>query len=297
MQYSHIPVLLNEVISALQIQEGQRYVDCTFGGGGYSLAIAKLGGQVLGIDLDDDAVENFNKRDDVSSDLRNRINLQKGNFDSVSEIARRLQFLPVQGVVFDLGVSSFQLDTASKGFSFMRPGPLDMRMDTSTGITAGKLLDLLDERSLTELFLKFSDEMHSNKIARAVVKVRGVEGPYWAQKTTLELANFVEEIVGGRKERIPPATRVFQALRMAVNDEAGNLDRGLRSAWECLEAGGRIVVVSFHSVEDRIVKHFMQELVERKQGRIVEGMVAPSEKELVANPRSRSGRMRVIERL
>lgn len=297
MQYSHVPVLLNEAISALQIQEGKKYIDCTFGGGGYSLAIAKLGGEVLGLDLDEDALEHFQKRDDISLDMRNRIQIVKGNFDSIYEHAQRLQFLPVQGVVFDLGVSSFQLDTAAKGFSFMRPGPLDMRMDTSTGITAGKLLDLLDERSLTELFLKFSDEMHSNKIARAVVKARGVEGVYWTQKTTLELAQFIEEVVGGRKERIHPATRVFQALRMAVNDEAGNLDRGLRSAWECLQRGGRIVVVSFHSVEDRIVKQFMKDLTEKRLGRIIEGIIAPSEKEVAANPRSRSGRMRVIERL
>jgi 16S rRNA (cytosine1402-N4)-methyltransferase len=297
MVYSHIPVLLNEVISALRVGSDKRYVDCTFGGGGYSLEIAKKGGEVLGFDLDSDAIQNFSHRSDIEPAIKSRITLVKSNFDLVQERCLERKYYPVSGIVFDLGVSSYQLDTAEKGFSFMRPGPLDMRMDTSTGITAGRLLDLLDVRSLTELFIKFSDEMHSNKIAQAIVAARGDLKHYWEAKTTVELATFIADVVGGRTERIHPATRVFQALRMAVNDEAGNLDRGLRGAWECLERGGRVVVVSFHSFEDRIVKQFVESCVADKSGRLIEWLVAPTSDEVSLNPRSRSGRMRVVERL
>jgi 16S rRNA (cytosine1402-N4)-methyltransferase len=292
MEYVHEPVLLKEVLAALLIKKDANYIDCTFGGGGYSRAIVDRGGRVLGLDVDEDAVSNFEKSRSEG------IVVIRSNFENVYEIAEKEHFLPTHGVVFDLGVSSFQIDNPDKGFSFLKKGPIDMRMDTRSGMTAGKLLDVLDERSMMELFQKFGDEMHSKKIARAVVDERkkGDEGKYWEEKTTTELAYFIEQVVGGRKERIHPATRVFQALRMAVNDEAGSLERGLKGAVECLESKGRIVVVSFHSVEDRIVKTFMGEYEKLGFGRQIGDIVTPGEEEILRNPRSRSAKMRIFQK-
>jgi len=302
MSYSHIPVLLHEVIYALRVAPDKTYIDCTFGGGGYSIAIAEIGASVLGLDIDSDAIHHFQIRTDIVPAVLAKIVVIQANFDSVFEQSQRVGLAQVDGVVFDLGVSSFQLDTAEKGFSFMRAGPIDMRMDPRTGISAGKLLDILDENSLTELFIKFSDEIHSRRIAKAVVieRVKAVHGAktgYWEHKTTKDLAEFIEKNVPGPRGRIHPATRVFQALRMAVNDEAGNLDRGLRSAWDCLGHGGRLVAVSFHSVEDRIVKSFMKDREENFHGKIIGDIITASDFELSINNRSRSAKMRVIEKL
>jgi 16S rRNA (cytosine1402-N4)-methyltransferase len=298
--YSHIPVLLNEVIFALNIQEGKKYIDCTFGGGGYSIAIAEKGGNVLGIDVDQDAISNFD------SEQNPKIKLVQGNFDNVYELAEKNNFLKAEGIVFDLGVSSYQIDTPERGFSFQKEGKLDMRMDKNLSMTAGELLDILDAKSLAELFLKFSDENHSHKIAQALVTERQVKGQltnnvskpveYWQHQTTTEFANFVELVVGGRHERIHPATRVFQALRMAVNDELGSLQRGLESAYDALESGGRMAVVSFHSIEDRVVKNFMYDFADEKKGKIIGDIILPSSDEVARNPRSRSAKLRVFER-
>ncbi len=299
MNYSHIPVMRDEVLQALQIEQGSHYIDCTFGGGGYSVGIAAEEGQVLGLDLDQDAIDYFNSRTDIDPEIRSRIQVVHANFDAVFDNAQRIGFNPVKGVVFDLGVSSYQLDTGDKGFSFMRAGPLDMRMDQSIGATAGKLLDILDFKSLVRIFIMYGDEMHARRIAQAVIDARpSVMGArYWEDKTTADFAHLVEVAVGGRKERIHPATRVFQALRMAVNDETGNLERGLRSAWDCLQSGGRIVAVAFHSIEDRIVKDFMDECEQKYKGKQIGEVRTPSEKEVSTNPRSRSAKMRVVQKL
>lgn len=297
MEYSHIPVLLNEVIAALCVRHGNRYIDCTFGGGGYTRAIAEKGGLVLGIDVDEDAVGRFDRGEVSIPGVR----VVRSNFENVYDTAQQERFLPVSGVVFDLGVSSFQIDTPEKGFSFMKTGPLDMRMDRNAGISAGRLLDVLDEKSLGDLIYKFSDEMHSRKIAAAIVAEReskkSDDGKFWENKTTTDLSGFIEFVVGGRRDRIHPATRVFQALRMAVNDEAGALDRGLRGAFECLDHGGRIVVVTFHSGEDKIVKTFIQNKVSLSEANVVGDIVMASDKEVWKNPRSRSAKMRVIEKV
>ncbi len=296
MEYSHIPVLLVEVLRALRITEGKKYIDCTLGGGGYARGIVERGGVVLGIDVDEDAVKRFA---DGDVEIKN-LTVARGNFENVYDIATEHDFLPVDGVVFDLGVSSFQIDNPEKGFSFMKTGPLDMRMDKTLGITAGRLLDVLDEKSLAEMIYKFSDEMHSRKIASAIVSEReskkSPEGKYWEDKTTTDLSGFVEYVVGGRRDRIHPATRLFQALRMAVNDEAGALDRGLRGAFDCVVSGGRIVVVTFHSGEDRIVKSFMQDKISKGEGIMIGDVIVASDGELNKNSRSRSAKMRVIER-
>jgi 16S rRNA (cytosine1402-N4)-methyltransferase len=299
MNYSHIPVMLDEVLHVLTIEHGNRYIDCTFGGGGYSVGIASRGGDVLGLDLDQDAITFFNSRTDIDPDIRSRIRVVQGNFDAVYDHAQKIGFTPVRGVVFDLGVSSYQLDTGDKGFSFMRSGPLDMRMDQSVGATAGKLLDILDHKSLTRIFTMYGDELHARKIAQAVIDARPsiIGTRYWEDKTTADFARLVEVAVGGRKERIHPATRVFQALRMAVNDETGNLERGLRSAWDCLQSGGRIVAVAFHSIEDRIVKDFIEECERSYKGKQVGDVLTPTDKEIAENPRSRSAKMRVVQKL
>ncbi len=297
MNYSHVPVLLTEVVTALEVRSGEKYIDCTFGGGGYTRALLERGARVLGLDVDADAV----KQAVTLGEFGDQLKVVQSNFENVYDVAQRENFLPVSGVCFDLGVSSFQIDTPEKGFSFLKEGPLDMRMDNALGITAGRLLDVLDEKSLADLIYKFSDEIHSRKIAKAIVtereKNKSKEGHYWENKTTTELAHFVEEAVGGRKERIHPATRVFQALRMAVNDEPGALDRGLRGAFDCLGSGGRVVVVTFHSGEDRIVKNFMQERMDAGAGKMIGDIVVATEQEVVQNPRSRSAKMRIIEKI
>jgi 16S rRNA (cytosine1402-N4)-methyltransferase len=291
MDSYHIPVLLHEVLDALKITSGGRYIDCTFGGGGYSQAIVEHGGRVLGLDVDEDALSQFK----ASFSLENII-LVQANFENVYDIAQQWGFLPSDGVVFDLGVSSYQLDVPEKGFSFQKDGPLDMRMDKGLGITAGKLLDVLDEKSLAALFVKFGDEMHAKKIARAIVSVKTTSS-YWEHKSTLDLASLVAHAVGGRRERIHPATRVFQALRMAVNDEVGALHRGLAGAFESLGVSGRLAVVSFHSGEERIVKHFMSEHVALGRGKMVGDYVTAREDELVRNPRARSAKLRIFEKI
>jgi 16S rRNA (cytosine1402-N4)-methyltransferase len=297
MNYSHTPVLLHEMLLALQVRADRTYIDCTFGGGGYSRAISERGGIVLGLDVDEDAISRF-----TNGEIKlERVKVIQSNFENVYDVAQREGYLPVDGVVFDLGVSSYQIDTPEKGFSFMKTGPLDMRMDKKLGISAGRLLDVLDEKSLAELIFKFSDEMHSRKIAKAIVsereKNKNTDGKYWELKTTTDLSGFVEFVVGGRRDRIHPATRLFQALRMAVNDEAGALDRGLRGAFDCLKFGGRIVVITFHSGEDRIVKSFMDDKVSNHEGTMIGDIILASEREVNENPRSRSAKMRVLERI
>jgi len=297
-KYSHIPVLLNEVVEALKIPDGKKYIDCTFGGGGYSRAIAEKGGIVLGVDVDQDAVDNFSETKGIT--------LVQGNFENLQKIAEDNGFFPCDGIVFDLGVSSYQIDTADRGFSFLKPGKIDMRMDKNLSDTAGELLDLLDEKAMAELFLKFSDEMHSWKIARGLIDERERLGQktdnsahpivYWQNKLTIDLANTIAQLVGGRKERIHPATRVFQALRMAVNDELGSLSRGIEGAFETLNIGGRIVVVSFHSIEDRVIKSFIEDIGDRQIGKMIGDIILPSADEIRRNPRCRSARLRVIEK-
>jgi 16S rRNA (cytosine1402-N4)-methyltransferase len=289
--YSHVPVLLTEALHALEVGEDKKYIDCTLGGGGYARAIAAHGGRVLGLDVDQDALTHF-----TSTEYSSCITVVRSNFERVYDVAQVYDFLNCAGVVFDLGVSSYQIDVPQKGFSFQKEGPLDMRMDMTLGITAGKLLDVLDEQSLADLFIKFGDEIHAHKIARAIVAERK-KTSYWEHKNTLDLASLIEKTVGGRRERIHPATRVFQSLRMAVNDEIGALHRGLEGAFDALGLNGRLVVVSFHSVEDRVVKQFMKVVVDTGHGRIHGDFISPSMTELEKNPRSRSAKLRVVEKV
>lgn len=307
----HVPALLSKVIEELAVSEGKKYIDATVGGGGHTLEILKRGGKVLGIDCDPEAIDYVKKRlrDEDIKILREEkdealnisisqcpnITLVRGNFVNLKEIAEKAGFSKVSGILFDLGVSSYQLETGYRGFSFNVDTPLDMRMDPALSVTAADLVNGLNEKELYELFVKYSEEYHSRAIARAIVRARTI-GPI---RTCNELARIVIKARGGRGkfDRTHPATRIFQALRIAVNDELNNLKEALPQALGLLDREGRLVILSFHSLEDRIVKNFLKE--KGKEGLIkilTKKPITPEEEEIRANPRARSAKMRVAKR-
>lgn len=263
----HIPVLLNEVLQALSVKPGEKYIDCTFGGGGHFKAIQNLGGIVLGIDQDPEAKAPVH-----------------GNFAHLKEIADMAGFHPVSGVLFDLGVSSHQLETDYRGFSFNKEAKLDMRMDQATGLTAADLINAGGEKELANLFWKFGEERDSRKIAKAIVEARKVSKVETADQLSHIILRVRRRTSG---DRTHPATRVFQALRIAVNDELNSLEEALPQALELLKPGGKLAVISFHSLEDRIVKNFMKKSL----------LIRPTEQEIENNPRARSGKLRVMEKI
>ena len=281
-------------MEALAVKPGGRYVDGTFGRGGHAREIVRRGGEVLGIDRDDEAVA-------AAGGMR----VVRGRHGDMKEIANQNGWQEVDGVLLDLGVSSPQLDDAGRGFSFLREGPLDMRMDRSCGVSAADLVNGADEAELESIFRNLGEEPCARRIARAIVRRRGFS-------TTTELADFVERMAGGRRGAHHPATRVFQALRMAVNDELGELGRALEGGLQLLRPGGRFAVIAFESLSDRMVKRFFAAHVGRmrslQQGgeewvgelpraRAVTGRaVMAGRRERDLNPRSRSARLRAIER-
>ncbi len=305
--HSHAPVMVEEVLRYLAVQPGGRYVDCTVGGGGHSFAIlnaAAPGGLLLGIDADSEAVERARSKLEPFADSTLIV---QGNFRDLSEICRRADFSPVHGVLFDLGVSSFQLADESRGFGFRVEAPLDMRFSESQKVTAEEIVNNYTERELAKVLWQLGEERASRRIARAVVATRPLT-------TTKELASVVSDAVGGRRgRRIHPATRTFQALRIAVNDELGALASALGQAARILGHSGRLVVIAFHSLEDRIVKQFIRrestDCVCPPEApsctcahvaslrRITRSAVRPSSEEVAANPRSRSARLRAAEKL
>jgi len=299
MEMVHIPVMLAKTMEALSVKKGGRYIDGTFGRGGHSREIARRGGNVLGIDRDSAAVE--------SSD---GLEVVKGRHGDMARIASERGWSGIDGVLLDLGVSSPQLDDAERGFSFMREGPLDMRMDRSDGATAADIVNTGSEEELVRIFREYGEEPQSRRIAKAIVKERAKSGAN-AFATTTALADFISALVG-RRGAHHPATRVFQALRMEVNDEIGELTRALKSGMDLLAPGGRFVVITFESVTDRIVKRFFAAHV----GRLValqaggaewrgempraiaatRGAVKPDAAEIALNPRARSAKLRAIEK-
>jgi 16S rRNA (cytosine1402-N4)-methyltransferase len=302
----HVPVLLDEAIAALAPREGETLIDATFGGGGYSRAILAVPGtHVIAIDRDLDAIQ---RAEAMAAETR-RLTPLLGRFGDVAELAGDLGLSSVDGIVLDIGVSSFQIDEAARGFSFQKDGPLDMRMGAS-GPTAADVVARMDERALAGLIFRLGEEKQSRRIAKFLVERRRLR-PF---KTTLDLADAVEAAVGGRRgERIHPATQTFQALRMYVNDELGELARAVTGAERLLRPGGRLVIVSFHSLEDRLVKAWLRE----RAGRVGAGSrhipllsksaeptfelvfskaVTPAEKELETNPRARSAKLRAAIR-
>lgn len=304
----HEPVLLKEVVELMGIRAGGQYVDGTVGGGGHASAIlerAGVEGRLLGIDRDADALARAGETLGAGGP---RCVLEHGNFADMIEIAQRHGIERVDGVLLDLGMSSHQVDDPARGFSFQQDGPLDMRMDRTQDLTAARLVNELDEASLANLLWRLGEESASRRIARAIAEARGVR----RIETTGRLAEIVGEAQGGRRGRIHPATRTFQALRMAVNREIESLERGLEAALRLVATGGRVAVISFHSLEDRTVKHGFarhagrweslpaggrQWVGERPAVRwITRKPVTPSEEELARNPRARSAKLRIVER-
>jgi 16S rRNA (cytosine1402-N4)-methyltransferase len=281
----HVPVLLDEAVAGLVVRPGGLYLDGTFGAGGHSRAIAALGGRVLAFDLDPDA--------SLPPDLAGAVELERRNFAELEAALDERGIEAVDGVLFDLGVSSMQFDRPERGFSFQADGPIDMRMNPASGPSAYELLQTLDERELADTIFRYGEERASRRIARAIVAAR--ESGRLPQRTT-ELARLIAGRlhVSGRRERTHPATRTFQALRIAVNDELGALERGLAAAAARTKPGGRIAVITFHSLEDRIVKHTFRN--DPRLRVVTKKPLAASEAEVARNPRSRSAKLRIAER-
>jgi 16S rRNA (cytosine1402-N4)-methyltransferase len=304
----HRTVLSKESIELLAPRPGGAYVDCTLGAGGHSrLILERIGphGRLLAIDRDQEAVAAARS---ALAGFGTALDLARGNFGDVAALARRRGFDAVQGVIFDLGVSSEQLEDPSRGFSFRRDGPLDMRMDPESPLTAERVVNELSPGELASLIRRLGEERWAARIAQEVVRRRPL-------RTTAQLAAAVESAIPRRAwpRDIHPATRTFQAIRMHVNDELGSLERGLRGALEIITPGGRLVAISFHSLEDGIVKSFL-----RREARdclcppeqavctcahraslrsLTRKPVRPSPDEVAANPRSRSARLRAAEKL
>lgn len=290
----HIPVLVDQVVKVLEPGPEKKYIDTTVGGGGHTEAIIKKGGRVLGIDMDPKALEMARKRL-ASACPPGAFTLAHGNFANLAEIAKKEGFEPVSGILFDLGVSTYQLEDPSRGFSFGAEAPLDMRMDPNLKVTAKDLINVLNEGELYELFTKLGEEHYSRPIARAICRARRIK--------PIETCNQLAQIIlrarpkHGKYDRTHPATRVFQALRIAVNDELNNLRVALPQAVDLLEPGGRLVVLSFHSLEDRIVKNFFKEGAEKRTLKILtKKPIRPTREEIEKNPRARSGKLRAAEK-
>ena len=307
LSMNHVPVLMAEVIDALQPRDGGRYLDGTFGGGGYTTGLLdRADCQVIAIDRDPDAVAAGQA---IAERYAPRLRLIEGRFGDMAELLSAEGVEEVDGVTLDLGVSSMQFDRAERGFSFRASGPLDMRMERS-GPSAADLVNEADEAELADIVWRYGEERRSRRVAHAIVARRAEK----RIETTGELAEIVRRAVGpSARDESDPATRTFQALRIAVNDELGELERGLAAAESVLAMGGRLAVVSFHSLEDRAVKDF----VRARAGRVpspsrhappsesraatlrdlTRRPIAPGEVELAKNPRARSARLRVAEKL
>ncbi|HKT18059.1 MAG TPA: 16S rRNA (cytosine(1402)-N(4))-methyltransferase RsmH [Stellaceae bacterium] len=300
----HVPVLGGPAADLLKVRDGSVYIDATFGAGGYTRAILSAADcKVIGIDRDRNAIA---LGADMVEEAGGRLTLVEDRFSQLDIVARESGYDAVDGVVIDAGVSSMQLDQAERGFSFRLDGPLDMRM-SAEGATAADVINSASERDLASIIFLLGEERHSRAIAREILRAR-TDAPI---RTTGKLANIVASVVRARPGAIHPATRTFQALRIFVNDELGELAGALLAAERVLKAGGRLVVVSFHSLEDRIVKTF---LADRAQARgtsrhapetrspeptfriLTKRPVVASEQEIEGNPRSRSARLRAAER-
>ncbi len=309
----HVPVLYDAVLTHLALGPGDDVIDGPLGGGGHAAGLLQAiapDGRLLGLDRDPEALARARER---LAPFGGRAVLVHSSFRDLECVAYRHHFLPADGVLLDLGLSSYQLSAPERGFSFMQDGPLDMRFDPSQGLSAADLVNELPTAELADILYRYGEERQSRRIARAIVAARPLE-------TTRELAEVIAREVGGsgarqgrRRGRIHPATRSFQALRIAVNDELGALEAVLPQAVELLRSGGRMVVISFHSLEDRMVKQFL-----RRQARdcvcppqqpvctcqhqatlrlVTRRPVRPDETEVAHNPRARSARLRVAEKL
>jgi 16S rRNA (cytosine1402-N4)-methyltransferase len=301
----HIPVLYQEVIEYLQPVGGSCFIDATVGAGGHSLGLLKASvpdGIVLALDRDPMAIESARQR---LEEFKDRVTLVNASYEQMAIVASRNGMSGVDGVLMDLGLSSSQLADSDRGFSFQEDGPLDMRFDTSRGSTAADLINAMPEEGIADILWRYGNVRESRRYARAIVRERPID-------STIQLAELVKKESRARG-KIHPATLIFQALRIAVNDELETLKEGLAAAIDVLKVGGRLAVISFHSLEDRIVKHFIREQSQdcvcppefpvcicdaRPLVRAVHRkVIRPTEAEVQSNPRSRSARMRVAEKV
>jgi 16S rRNA (cytosine1402-N4)-methyltransferase len=305
--YGHSPVLLREVLAYLQPHPGGRYIDGTLGAGGHAEAILEQSapdGRLLGFDRDPSALEFAARR---LAPFGKRFTAAERSFGDIGIVASELGFTEVDGILLDLGLSSRQLEDAERGFSFLKEGPLDMRFDPRQGETAADLLNNLSAEELADVFRRYGEEQQSRRIARLIVSHRPL-------RTTTELAGLIEREIGRRhKPGRHPATKVFQALRIAVNEELEEIDRGLQSAVGLLRPGGCLAVISFHSLEDRLVKQFLRQAsrdcvcppqqpfctcgAHAVLRPVVRKAIKATDEEIAANPRSRSARLRVAAKV
>ena len=303
MGYRHIPVLVEEVFSLLKCEPHQIYVDATLGGGGHTLEILRRtapDGIVIGIEWDEDALSEAR---DVLRPFEDRTKIFRENFVSLPDILNSLKIKRVDGILLDVGLSSIQLEEKERGFSLKSEGPLDMRMDRRTEVTAADLLNQLSEADLAETIYHYGEERWARRIAKAIVEGRK-QCPI---ETTQALRKIVCQAIPRRFHfrRIDPATKTFQALRIRVNNELENLRQVLESGWRFLREGGRLCVISFHSLEDRIVKETFRKLAKEGEGSGLGGVlrivtkrpITPSEEEQMRNPRCRSAKLRCAERM
>ncbi|HSJ90368.1 MAG TPA: 16S rRNA (cytosine(1402)-N(4))-methyltransferase RsmH [Anaerolineales bacterium] len=306
MNTPHQSVLYKEIIHALQPRSGGRYVDGTLGAGGHARGIMEASapdGQLLGLDVDPQALAIARR---ILAPYENRLHLAQASYVSLTEQLAELGWDEVDGIVLDLGASSMQFDTPERGFSFLQDAPLDMRFGPHFTQTAADLVNELSERELADLIYKFGEDREARKIARAIVKARPIH-------TTRELVAAIESVSPRRGDRVHPATRTFQALRIAVNEELASIEAVLPQAVAALRSGGRLAVIAFHSLEDRIVKDFFREqsrdlvnppyeqiyAVERKATlkEVNRKPLLPSENEIQSNPRARSAKLRIAEKI
>lgn len=286
----HVPVLPREVMEFLNVRPSGTYIDATLGGAGHAESIlgklaAGEGGRLLGIDRDPDAIERAAQR---LERFKESVILMHGNFARIDELHAASGLPPADGILADLGFSSWQIEDPARGFSFDRPGPLDMRLDPGDPLTAAELVNRTPEQDLADLIFMLGEERHSRRIARAIVKARPIG-------TTVQLAKAVRDAIPSRAglRHLDPATRTFMALRLAVNRELESLENFLAKAFDALAPGGRLVIISFHSLEDRRVKQAFT--AARAAGRadiLTRKVVKPGEEEIRANPRARSAKLR-----
>ncbi len=295
MPTAHVPVLLEEVLEALQPGPRAVLLDGTLGVGGHSSAWLRAtvdageAGRVVGADRDAVVLAQASER--LDAEFPGALHAHHGSYEEAAEAVRAADLPSVDAALLDLGVSSVQLDQAERGFSFRAPGPLDMRMDPgSGGETAADLVNARDEDELADVFTRFGEEPAARRVARAIVSERRT-APF---RDTLRLAECVARAAGGRRGRLHPATRVFQALRIAVNDELGRLERGLPAVADCVHPGGRMGVITFHRLEDRLVKDFFRAGKRGGRFRVLPDRT-PTGGERGRNPRSRSARLRAVE--
>jgi 16S rRNA (cytosine1402-N4)-methyltransferase len=308
----HLPVMVNEVLESLAPIPGSLQIDATVGGGGHSrriLAASSPDGRLLGLDADRAAIARARER---LAEYGDRVTLRQANFEELAAVATAEGFVPADGILFDLGLSSYQLADPERSFSFRAEGPLDMRFDTSRGVPASRLIAELDEKELGDLFRRYGEEPHARRIARAIVEQRGRE-PITTGAQLAQIVARAAPVPPRGRRRVHPATRVFQALRIAVNRELETLPVALSGAVETLGEGGRLAVLSYHSLEDRIVKRFIQQ---ERRGCVCppEAPVCvcgrsprlapigpqprrPSDAEIAVNPRARSALLRTARRL